>query len=243
MSAAWIAQRGWVYFIGAGPGDPGLLTLRGKELLGLATTVLYDRLVGDEIMGFIAPGAELVDVGKEATAGGKTQLRINDLIVEAAKKNHIVARLKGGDPFVFGRGGEEAMACREAGVPFEIVPGVTSAIAAPAYAGIPVTHRGVSTNVCIVTGHGAEDSEPDVDWDALGKGAGTLVILMGVGRVGQIAARLMAAGRDAKDAGRARAQRHAAQSGDAGLDVAECRRRRGTAPVQGAGGFHHWRRC
>jgi uroporphyrinogen III methyltransferase/synthase len=198
LSDPLTTQRGWVYFIGAGPGDPGLMTMRGAEIVKQATIVFFDRLVGDEVFALVSPEAELVDVGKGPTAGGKSQRRTNELLIEAAKANHIVARLKGGDPFVFGRGGEEALDCVDAGIPFEIVPGVTSAIAGPAYAGIPVTHRGVSTNVCIVTGHGAEDAEPDVDWQSLGKGAGTLVVLMGVGRINRIVTRLIEAGRDPK---------------------------------------------
>lgn len=195
MSQPTTTRAGRVYFIGAGPGDPGLLTLRSAEILRQATIVFYDRLVGEGVMELVSPDAQLVDVGKGPTAGGKSQARTNQLIVDAAKEGHIVARLKGGDPFVFGRGGEEALECVEAGVSYEVVPGVTSAIAAPAYAGIPVTHRGVSTNVCVVTGHGSDDSDPDVDWDALGKGATTLVILMGVGRIEHITSRLIAAGR------------------------------------------------
>ena len=185
-----------VYLVGAGPGDPGLLTRRGAQLLRAADVVVYDRLASPALLQLAPADAELVDVGKAPGRVAMTQDEINALLVARGRAGLEVVRLKGGDPFVFGRGGEEAEACIAAAVPFEVVPGVTSAIAAPAYAGIPVTHRGVSTHVTIVTGH--EDPAKgvtDTDWDALAKTGGTLVILMGAGRITEIAKALIAGGR------------------------------------------------
>jgi len=187
-----------VALVGAGPGDPGLLTRRGETLLRAAEVVVYDRLASAELLDLAPDGALRVDVGKAPGRAAMTQEQINAVLVEHGLAGRRVVRLKGGDPFVFGRGGEEAEACIAAGVPFEVVPGVTSAIAAPAYAGIPVTHRGVSTSVTIVTGH--EDPAKgsiDTDWAALAKGGGTLVILMGAGRLTEIAKALIAGGRPA----------------------------------------------
>jgi uroporphyrinogen III methyltransferase/synthase len=187
-----------VYLVGAGPGDPGLLTRRGEELLRQADVVVYDRLAAPALLQLAPPTAELVDVGKAPGRVAMTQDEINKVLVARGRDGLEVVRLKGGDPFVFGRGGEEAEACIAAGVPFEVVPGVTSAIAAPAYAGIPVTHRSVSTHVTIVTGH--EDpakGTTDTDWEALARAGGTLVILMGAGHIADLAARLVAGGRAA----------------------------------------------
>ena len=185
-----------VYLVGAGPGDPGLLTVRGAEALGLADVVVHDRLVHPSLLDLAPPGAERIYVGKAPGRAEIEQAGINALLVEHGRAGRAVVRLKGGDPFVFGRGGEEAEALAAAGVPFEVVPGITSAIGAPAYAGIPVTHRGVSTHFTVVTGHEDPAKESsDVDWEALAKAGGTLVILMGAGRVGDIAARLVAGGR------------------------------------------------
>ncbi|MFM7225554.1 MAG: uroporphyrinogen-III C-methyltransferase [Actinomycetota bacterium] len=187
-----------VALVGAGPGDPGLLTRRGEDLLRAADVVVYDRLASPALLGLARPDAELVDVGKAPGRAAMTQEEINAVLVDRALAGRTVVRLKGGDPFVFGRGGEEAEACIAAGVEFEVVPGVTSAIAAPAYAGIPVTHRRVSTSVTIVTGH--EDPAKgtiDTDWDALARTGGTLVILMGAGRSREIATALIAGGRPA----------------------------------------------
>lgn len=172
-------NAGTVYLVGAGPGDPGLLTRKGEQVLAMADVVVYDRLLDPSLLS-LAPNAEAVFVGKERGRQALRQSEINDLLVAEGLAGKIVARLKGGDPFVFGRGGEEAQALAAAGVPFEVVPGVTSAVAAPAYAGIPVTHRGVSTSVTIVTG--SEDpskGETSTDWAALAKTGGTLVALMG----------------------------------------------------------------
>lgn len=184
-----------VYLVGAGPGDPGLLTLRGAEVLRRADVVVHDRLVAPGLLDLAPAEAERVYAGKAPGRNEMSQEEINDLLVERGRAGRVVVRLKGGDPFVFGRGGEEAEALAAAGVPFEVVPGITSAVGAPAYAGIPVTHRGASTHFTVVTGHEDPTKEStDVDWDALAKGGGTLVILMGAGRIGEIADRLVAGG-------------------------------------------------
>jgi uroporphyrin-III C-methyltransferase len=181
-----------VHLVGAGPGDPDLLTVRAARLLAAADVVVHDALVGDGVLALVNPTAELIDVGKRPGRGVPQEL-ISTLLVTLAESGRTVVRLKGGDPFVFGRGGEEAIALREAGVPFEVVPGVTSAVAAPAAAGVPVTHRGVSAAVTIVTGH-RRRGEPDVDWQALAGVGGTIVVLMGVTQRGPIAAELIAGG-------------------------------------------------
>jgi len=184
-----------VYLVGAGPGDPGLITVRGAELLARAEVVVFDRLASPALVALAPPEAERIDVGKGAGHAVLTQDEINDVLVDRGRSGRAVVRLKGGDPFVFGRGGEEAEALAAAGIDFEVVPGVTSAIGAPAYAGIPVTHRGLSTHVTIVTGH--EDpakGRTDVDWEALAAAGGTLVILMGAGHLGDIVTRLIAGG-------------------------------------------------
>ena len=183
-----------VALVGAGPGDPGLLTLRGAELLGAAEVVVYDRLIATELLELAPEGAELIDVGKGPGQSGR-QSDITDLLVAHGRSGRRVVRLKGGDPFVFGRGGEEAEVLRRAGVDVEVVPGVTSAFAAPAAAGIPVTHRTVSTSVTVVTGHAGDPALPGVDWDLLGRLEGTLVILMGMAARAAIAERLLVAGR------------------------------------------------
>jgi uroporphyrinogen III methyltransferase/synthase len=185
-----------VYLVGAGPGDPGLLTVRGAELLARADVVVHDRLSSPALLDLAPPAAERIDVGKAPGRVAMNQEDINQLLVERGRSGATVIRLKGGDPFVFGRGGEEAEALIAAGVPFEVVPGVTSAIAAPAYAGIPVTHRGLSTHVTFVTGH--EDpakGTSDTDWAALARAGGTLVVLMGAGRVAEVARLLIDGGR------------------------------------------------
>jgi uroporphyrin-III C-methyltransferase len=194
-----------VFLVGAGPGDPGLLTVRGRDLLSEADAVLYDALVDPRLLGLTAPGCLLADVGKRGSAAAKehstAQDTINTLLVEYGRQYERVVRLKGGDPFVFGRGGEEALALAEAGIPFEVVPGVSSAIAAPAYAGIPVTHRGLASSVTIVTGHeapGKSSGEATVDWGRLATATDTLVILMAVGKLPVIAAQLIAHGRPAE---------------------------------------------
>ncbi|MBI4504104.1 MAG: uroporphyrinogen-III C-methyltransferase [Chloroflexi bacterium] len=189
---------GSVALVGAGPGDPDLLTLRAALCLAEAEVVVYDRLVSAEVLALIPPRAERVYVGKESGAHALDQAGISALLVERARTGQRVVRLKGGDPFVFGRGGEEAEALAAAGVPFEIVPGVTSAVAVPAYAGIPVTHRQVATSFAVTTGH--EDPAKGletVNWPELARGADTLVVLMGVGALDDVVARLLSAGRGA----------------------------------------------
>ena len=183
-----------VALVGAGPGDPGLLTLRGAELLRSAEVVLYDRLIGHALLDLAPADAELIDVGK-GSGQSERQADINELLVAHGRSGRRVVRLKGGDPFVFGRGGEEAEVLRRAGIAVEVVPGVTSALAAPAAAGIPVTHRTVSTSVTVVTGHAAGPGMPGVDWASLARAGGTLVILMGMGRRPLIVQELLAAGR------------------------------------------------
>ena len=186
-----------VFLVGAGPGDPGLLTVRAAEVLAAADVVVYDRLSAAGLLDLAPVGAERISVGKAPGRAEMSQAAINDLLVERGRAGRHVVRLKGGDPFVFARGGEEAAALLDAGVPFEVVPGVTSAIAVPAYAGIPVTLRHSSTSVTLVTGH--EDPragvEGTVDWEAVARVGGTIVVLMGVARIAQIAERLIAGGR------------------------------------------------
>ncbi len=184
-----------VYLVGAGPGDPGLLTRRGAELLGRADVVLFDRLVDPRLLELAPEDALRIDVGKRP-GQFRHQDEINSLLLEHARRGRTVVRLKGGDPFVFGRGGEEAEAMLAAGIEFEVVPGVTSAFAAPAAAGVPVTHRGLSSSVTVVSGHAGDPEAPGtVDWAALARTGGTLVILMGVASRAEIARRLVEAGR------------------------------------------------
>jgi uroporphyrinogen III methyltransferase/synthase len=183
-----------VYLVGAGPGDPGLITVRGAEALGRADLVVHDRLAERSLLDLAPAGAERIDVGKRP-GDPVRQEEINDLLIEYARAGRCVVRLKGGDPFVFGRGGEEAEALAAAGVDFEVVPGVTAAVAVPAYAGVPVTHRGLSTSFTVVTGHSRQALDADVDWDALAKVGGTIVVLMGAAHRDEIARRLIAGGR------------------------------------------------
>jgi uroporphyrinogen III methyltransferase/synthase len=185
-------KTGKVYLVGAGPGDAGLITVRGLECIQFADTIVYDNLVNPSLLKHARPGAEIIFAGKTSRKHTLTQDEINALLVEKAGEGKVVTRLKGGDPFVFGRGGEEAEELRKAGFEFEIVPGITSSIAAPAYAGIPVTHRAVATAFMVITGH--EDptkEETQVDWAGVAKFFGTRVILMGVERIGTIAGELM----------------------------------------------------
>lgn len=188
-----------VYLVGAGPGDPGLLTVRGAEVLARADVVVYDRLSIASLLDLAPAGAERIGVGKAPGQVTLPQDDINELLVERGRAGGEVVRLKGGDPFVFARGGEEAGALKAAGVPYEVIPGITSAVAVPAYAGIPVTLRHSSTSFTVVTGH--EDPsrvgpEGSVDWEAVAHVGGTIVVLMGVRRWPEIARRLLAAGRD-----------------------------------------------
>lgn len=187
------------YLVGAGPGDPDLITVRGKHCLEQADVVLYDRLVDPVLLSYAPAGAEMVYVGKRSAQHTVPQDGINALLVEYALAGKRVARLKGGDPFVFGRGGEEALALRAAGVPFEVVPGISSGVAVPAYAGIPVTHRGLTSHVTFVTGH--EDptkQEAHIDWDRLASDVGTLVIFMGVKNLPKVVDELTRRGRPAE---------------------------------------------
>ena len=173
-------RTGTVILVGAGPGDPGLLTRKGLEAIARAEVVVFDRLVGPEILGLIPENAEKIDVGKQASNHPVPQHRINQILLEKALEGKRVVRLKGGDPFLFGRGGEELELLKENGIPFQEVPGVTSALSVPAYAGIPVTHRDYCSSVHIITGHAKAGSELKIDFDALRRTKGTLVFLMGV---------------------------------------------------------------
>lgn len=187
--------RSRVYLVGAGPGDPGLITVRGVECLHCADVVIYDRLVNSSLLDH-APQAEWVDVGKQPDHHPIPQEEINSLLINYAAQGKVVVRLKGGDPFVFGRGGEEALALASAGIEFEIVPGVSSAVAVPAYAGIPITHRGVACSAVFVTGHRADCAEdPESDWQRAARGADTLVFLMGVKNLPRIVEQALSAGR------------------------------------------------
>jgi uroporphyrin-III C-methyltransferase len=187
--------RGSVWLAGAGPGDPGLLTLHAAHALGCADVILHDALVAAEILALARPAAAFEPVGKRAGRPGPAQLRINQRLIELARSNLRVLRLKGGDPFVFGRGGEEALALAAAGVPFRVVPGITAGIGGLAYAGIPLTHRMLSPSVALVTGHTVGSGrERDVDWPALARGTRTIVLYMALGRLAEIARALIAAG-------------------------------------------------
>lgn len=186
-----------VYLIGAGPGDPGLFTLRGRDCLAAADVVIYDALANDALLGHARKDAEMIYVGKVAGNHALPQDGINRLLVEKAREGKVVARLKGGDPYIFGRGGEEAEALLEAGIPFEEVPGISSTIAAPAYAGIPLTHRNFASSVTIITGHENPDKPGSVhNWQALAQSASTLVFVMGMKNLPDIARNLLAAGMD-----------------------------------------------
>ncbi len=189
-------NKGIVYLVGAGPGDYKLISVKGRECIAKADCIVYDRLADDRLLACARPDAEMIYVGKASSDHTLSQDGINALLVAKAREGKTVVRLKGGDPFVFGRGGEEALELAAAGLPFEIVPGVTSAIAVPAYAGIPVTHRGIATSFAVVTGH--EDpakTESSLRWDKLAHGADTLVFLMGVENLPHITAKLIEHGR------------------------------------------------
>ena len=191
---------GRVYLVGAGPGDPGLMTVRATELIATADVILHDKLIPETALAGARIGAELVDVGKIGGGEQVPQEATTALLLERARAGHRVVRLKGGDPFVFGRGGEEALACAAAGVPFEVVPGVTSGIAAPAYAGIPVTQRGITSAVAFVTGHEDPDKpETLLDWPALAAFPGTLCFYMGIRTLPRIAEQLVNGGRPADE--------------------------------------------
>lgn len=185
-----------VHLVGAGPGDPDLLTVRAVRLLERADVIVHDRLVDRRIVALGSPWAEIIDVGKQPGAPGDAQDRINDLLVDRGRRHRCVVRLKGGDPFVFGRGGEEALELRAAGIDVEEVPGITSAIAAPAAAGIPVTMRGISSGFTVITAHQDPTADRWLDWDALARTGTTLVILMGASRTTLISERLISGGLD-----------------------------------------------
>jgi uroporphyrin-III C-methyltransferase / precorrin-2 dehydrogenase / sirohydrochlorin ferrochelatase len=191
-----LARIGTVALVGGGPGDPALITVRGRRLLAQADVVVADRLGPSALLDELDPDVEIVLAGKAPGAHTMTQDEINGLILDRALAGHRVVRLKGGDPFVFGRGGEEALACVRAGVPFEVVPGVTSAVAVPAYAGIPVTHRGITQDFAVVSAH-LDPSMPgaSVDWESLANGPGTLVLLMAVAHLEAISSELIKRGR------------------------------------------------
>ncbi len=185
-----------VFLVGAGPGEAGLLTCRGRAVLERAHTVIYDALVGPEVLALIPETARAINVGKRAGHHSMTQEEINRLLIQEARRDGPVARLKGGDPFLFGRGGEEALALKEAGIPYEVVPGVSSALAVPACCGIPVSQRGMASSVHIVAGHSREGTAPDIPYEALAHAGGTLVFLMGLGAVEELSRGLLKAGMD-----------------------------------------------
>ena len=189
------AAPGVVWLVGAGPGDPELLTLKALRVLGTADVVVHDGLVSDEILDMAPSQARRISVAKRKSRHSYAQDEINKMLVAFAREGLTVVRLKGGDPFMFGRGGEELEACREAGINCHVVPGVTAALAASAGAGAPLTHRGLAQAVTFVTGHAAQGVEPDLDWASLARVNQTLVIYMGLSTAAMIAARLMAAGR------------------------------------------------
>jgi uroporphyrinogen III methyltransferase/synthase len=188
-------KTGKVYLVGAGPGDPGLLTVRGLDLLHRAQVIVYDHLVNPVLLEEVPPVAIRIFAGKQAARHCMAQSEINQMLVEYARRGYDVLRLKGGDPFVFGRGGEEAEALTDAGIAFEVVPGISSAVAVPAYAGIPLTHRKIASSFAVVTGHEAGKAQSSVDWARLATAVDTLVILMGLSSLRLIVSRLLAHGR------------------------------------------------
>jgi len=189
-------QVGKVWLVGAGPGDPDLLTIKALKVLQGADVVVHDGLVSDEILDLAPEAARRISVAKRKSRHSYSQDEINRMLTAFALEGLTVVRLKGGDPFIFGRGGEELEACREAGVECQVVPGVTAALAAGASAGAPLTHRGSAQAVTFVTGHAAQGAEPDLDWESLAKANQTVVIYMGLSQAAAIAGRLLGAGRD-----------------------------------------------
>ncbi len=186
---------GKVYLVGAGPGDPKLLTVKAVEVIKQADVLIYDRLgVSDQVLAMASEGAERIFVGKRAGLHEVPQEKITELIVEKAKEGGVVVRLKGGDPFIFGRGGEEAEVLVAEGIVFEVVPGISSSVSAPMYAGIPLTHRDFAASVAIITGHRAGDAEKPVDWVKIANAVDTMVILMGVESLEGIVGKLLAGG-------------------------------------------------
>jgi uroporphyrin-III C-methyltransferase len=189
-------ERGWVWLAGAGPGDPGLITALGIHAIAEADVILYDALANDALLKLARPGAELIYAGKRHGKASAKQADISRTLVSLARKGKRVLRLKGGDPFVFGRGAEEALKLARARIPFRIVPGVTAGIGGLAYAGIPVTHRDTNHAVTFVTGHGADGNLPALDWNAIAKGSPTIVLYMALAHADEIVAKLIEAGRD-----------------------------------------------
>jgi uroporphyrin-III C-methyltransferase len=192
-------EPGWVWLTGAGPGDPGLITALGLFAVSAADVILYDALANEDLLNLARPGAELIFAGKRAGKRSCQQSDISHTLISLAMKNKRVLRLKGGDPLVFGRGAEEALALASAGVPFRIVPGVTAGIGGLAYAGIPVTHRDTGHVVTFLTGHGTDGKLPDLNWVSIARGSPTLVLYMARKHAGEIAAKLITAGRSAKE--------------------------------------------
>ncbi len=192
-------EQGWVWLAGAGPGDPGLVTALGLHAIAGADIILYDALVNETLLKLARPGAELIYAGKRAGKRSCKQSDISRTLVSLARKNKRVLRLKGGDPFVFGRGAEEALTLARAGVLFRVVPGVTAGIGGLAYAGIPATHRDTNHVVTFLTGHGADGKLPALDWAAIARGSPTIVLYMARKYAGEIAAKLIDAGRDADE--------------------------------------------
>jgi uroporphyrin-III C-methyltransferase len=192
-------ERGWVWLAGAGPGDPGLITALGLHAIASADVILYDALVNEALLSFARAGAERIYAGKRRGVKSAKQADISRTLVSLARKGKRVLRLKGGDPFVFGRGAEEALALARASIPFRIVPGITAGIGGLAYAGIPVTHRDTNHAVTFVTGHGVDGGIPALDWSAVAKGSPTIVLYMALAHAGEIAAKLVAAGRAADE--------------------------------------------
>ncbi|RLG97386.1 uroporphyrinogen-III C-methyltransferase [Candidatus Bathyarchaeota archaeon] len=190
---------GKVYIVGAGPGDPELITIKAARLIRSADVILYDRLVSEETIFLAKEGCELIYVGKHPGESSTTQERINEMLVEKAQEGGSIVRLKGGDPFLFGRGGEEAQVLSREGISYEVVPGITSAISVPAYAGIPVTQRHIASSVAFITGHEASTkTKGTVEWERIAQSVDTLVVMMGIRNLGNIAERLINGGRDPK---------------------------------------------
>jgi uroporphyrin-III C-methyltransferase len=194
-----VFDAGWVWLAGAGPGDAGLITLLGLHAIASADVILYDALVNEALLKFARPGAEVIYAGKRRGIASIKQGEISRQLVALARKGKRVLRLKGGDPFVFGRGAEEALTLARANVPFRIVPGITAGIGGLAYAGIPVTHRDTNHAVTFITGHGVDGNIPDLNWAALAKGSPTIVLYMALAHADEIAAKLIEAGRAANE--------------------------------------------
>ena len=190
-------DRGWVWLAGAGPGDPGLITALGLHAIAQADVILYDALANESLLKFARPGAEVAFAGKRRGKASAKQGDISHTLISRARKGLRVLRLKGGDPFVFGRGGEEALALARASIPFRVVPGVTAGIGGLAYAGIPVTHRDTNHAVTFITGHDVDGGVPKLDWRAVAKGSPTIVLYMALAYAEEIAAKLIEGGRDA----------------------------------------------